>query len=140
MEILEKLAEHKKKEKALKEEAKNLRIEFSKYITNKEIPLADRWEVFIAAPRDLKKHEEYIITAKSDGLKYVMDKWFDAPEVYGRGKQIYMADVFVDCVHHGEIHPSSFAYRMDEEKAKELLTQALEEVLSNNLGSFCYDW
>lgn len=133
MDIIEKLAD-------LKANTENLKVEFSQYITNKEIPLAPRWEVFIEAPHDLKNHEEYIITATSNGLKYVMDNWFGRSSSYSRGNQIYMADLFVDCVHGGEIHPSSFDYEMDTEQAEQLLTEALEEVLSNNLGSFCYDW
>lgn len=133
MNIIDKIAE-------LKKNTDNLKSEFCQYITNTEIPLADRWEVFIDAPYDLKNHEEYIITAKSEGLKYVMDNWFGRSSVYSRGNTIDMAILFVDCVHGGEIHPSSFDYEMDEEKAMELLSEALEEVLRNNLGSFCYDW
>lgn len=133
MEFLEKLEE-------LKKNTENLKSEFSQYITNKEIPLAQRWEVFIEAPYDLKNHEEYIITATSTGLKYVMDHWLGPSNYYSRGSQIYMADLFVDCVHGDEIHPSSFDYEINKQQAEVLLTQALEEVLSNNLGGFIYDW
>jgi hypothetical protein len=140
MSLVEKMKEYDKHKAALEVEAKQLKRDFELYIRDKSIPLVERWAFFESADDAFKNHSRWIITASSKGLKYVMDNRFDAPEVYGRGKQIFTARIFEECVWDGQLWPENFAYDMDKEKSEKLLTEALEEVLQKNIGSFCFDW
>jgi hypothetical protein len=140
MHILEKMNEYQKEKNALETKASKLKSEFREHITDKSTPLVERWEFFADAGDEFKEHSDWIIQPNSVGLKYVKDNWFDAPEVYGRGKRIDVAECFEDCVHGGELHPESFSYKMDKDEAEKCLTEALEEILEKNLGSFCIDW
>lgn len=140
MSIIHKIEEYNRRKNQLQTEAQNLKKEFEAVIVNKEIPLLERWKIFINADDDFKNHSDWIHSAQSDGMQYIMDNWFDAPEVYGRGKQIDIADMLCDCVGEEEFYPENFCRTKSIEDAMILLEQALEEILSENLGSFCYDW
>ena len=140
MHILEKMNEYQKEKNTLESKASKLKSEFREHITDKSIPLVERWEFFADAGDEFKEHSDWIIRANSVGLKYVMDNWFDAPEVYGRGKRIDVVECFEECVYEGELHVDNFGYDGDDEEAEKCLTEALEEILERNLGSFCIDW
>ena len=140
MTLQEKIQAYNQAKKDLEKQAKDLKSDFEKYLVNKNIPLVERWEFFVNSDEGFKNHKRSIHRANSEGMQYVMDNWFNAPEVYGRGKRIDVADLFGDCVHNGNIYPENFSYKMQKEDAQELLEEALEEILNNNLGSFCFDW
>lgn len=140
MHILEKMNQYQEEKNALEAKASKLKSDFREYIADKSIPLVERWEFFCEAGDEFKNHSDWIITAKSVGLKYVMDNWFDAPEIYGRGKRVDLTERFQDCVDGGELCPENFAYKMDKEEAEKCLIEALEEILDKNIGSFCIDW
>lgn len=140
MTLQEKIKAYNQAKKDLEKQAKDLKSDFEKYLINKSIPLVERWEFFVNADDGFKNHKSSIWRANSEGMQYVMDNWFNAPEVYGRGKKIETSEIFGDCVHHGNIYPENFSYKMQKEDAQELLEEALEEILNNNLGSFCFDW
>lgn len=146
--ILERISELKKKKSALNREAAKIREDFEIYITDQSIPLSERWDLFSQSPDELNNHMEYIIKAKSDGLISLLSYRFDAPEVYGRGKRIdtkelfdakkLFDNVFEDEPLHCEAEYYDTEYR-DEESIK-LNKEAMEEILSQNCGSFCLDW
>lgn len=140
MTLQEKIQAYNQAKKDLEKQAKALQGEFQKYIVDKNIPLVERWEFFVNADDNFKNHKDWIYSAKGQGMKYVMDNWFNAPEVYGRGKTIDVGSLFGDCVHNGNLYPENFAYKMQKEDAQEYLESALEEILKENLGSFCFDW
>lgn len=134
MDILEKFEAYHKDKQALEAKANKLKSDFREYISDKSIPLVERWQFFINTGDEFKEHSRWIIRPNSTGLKYVIDNWFDAPEVYGRGKRIDIAECFEDCVDAEEIYPENFSGSMDKEEAEKCLTEALEEILEKNIG------
>jgi len=135
--ILERLADLKQQEANLKKEAKKIQKEFENYISDKTIPLGQRWFLFVEAPDNLSNHERYFIKANSKGLQHIKDNWFDAPEVYGRGKRINTKTLFEDIFGDESLECDS-EYYSDEEI--ELYKEAMEDILNQNCASFCFDW
>jgi hypothetical protein len=135
--ILERIKELKKKKSALNQEAAKIREDFENYITDQSIPLGERWDLFSQSPDELNNHMKYIIKAKSDGLISLLSYRFDAPEVYGRGKRIDTKKLFDDIFEDEQLNYDTEYY--DEESIK-LNKEAMEEILSQNCGSFCLDW
>lgn len=141
--ILGRISELKKKKSALNQEAAKIKEDFETYITDQSIPLSERWDLFSRSPDELNNHMEYIIKAKSEGLISLLSYRFDAPEVYGRGKRIdtkalFDAKKLFDNIFEDEQSDYDTEYR-DEESIK-LNKEAMEEILSQNCGSFCLDW
>lgn len=135
--ILERISELNKKKSALNQEAAKIKEDFETYITDQSIPLSERWDLFSRSPDELNNHMEYIIKAKSEGLISLLSYRFDAPEVYGRGKRIDTKELFDNVFEDEPLHYEA-EYR-DEESIK-LNKEAMEEILSQNCGSFCLDW
>lgn len=134
--ILKRIQDLKQMKIELEKESAKLKADFKEYISDKSLPLAERWKIFAKSPDELKEHSNYIIRAKTRGLNYVLENWFDAPEVYGRGKRIETAYLF-DNVFDSNLNYNP-KYFSDEKVA--LCKEAMEDILSQNCGSFCYDW
>lgn len=102
-----------------------LKPDFEAHITDKNIPLNERWRFWLDAPDDLKNHLENLPC--SDAAPLICT---------------FLVDAITDSgVEHGECHT-----RIDiGSEVKELVTTeadaalVTEEVLHQNLGSFCYD-
>ena len=135
--ILKRLADLKKQEANLKKEANKIQTDFEEYISDQSIPLGTRWFLFVSAPDKLSNHEKYFITANTVGLQHVKDNFFDAPEVYGRGKRINTKELFEDIFKDESLSYDSDDY--DEETIK-LYKEAMEDILNQNCASFCFDW
>jgi len=135
--ILERINDLNRKKQELQKESDKLKREFSSYISNKDIPLHQRWKTFCKAPDELSNHERYLINARTKGLQYIKDNWFDAPEVYGRGKKISTKEMF-DRVF--STHDLKYSKQDYTEKEIALYKEAMEDVLSQNCASFCFDW
>lgn len=135
--ILKRLADLKQQESNLKKEAKKITKEFESYISDKTIPLGKRWFLFVEAPDTLSNHERYFIKAQSKGLQHIKDNWFDAPEVYGRGKRINTKELFEDIFEDESLAYDSESYDPSE---IELYKDAMEDILNQNCASFCFDW
>lgn len=135
--ILERLADLKQKEAALKRESSKIQIDFENYISNKDIPLGRRWFLFVTAPDNLSNHEDYFITANSDGLRYIKANWFDAPEVYGRGKRINTKTLFDNIFQDESLSYNEYDYNHE---LINLCKDAMEDILNQNCASFCFDW
>jgi hypothetical protein len=135
--ILQRLKDLEKRKKELKTEANAIRSDFESYIVDNNIPLGERWYLFSHSPDELNNHEDYLISAKSSGLQYILDNWFDAPEVYGRGKKINTKKFFEDIFEEKTLKYNEDEYESDE---IEWFKEAMEEILAQNCGSFCFDW
>jgi hypothetical protein len=107
-------------------------------IKDKSIPLMERWKIFNNSDDDFKNQQDWLYRAKGVGMKYIMDNWLDAPEVYGRGKTIIIKDLFEEVVYGDELNYTG--YKLNDEKMKQILISALEEILESNLSSFKFDW
>lgn len=149
MNIDEKLTDYREKDAALQKEARELKPEFETYLRNKNFPLLERWNNFVRAHEDLKNHKSSLIHPKSEALQHIMENWFDAPEVWGRGKIVNVANLMRDFVDRKGFHPLNLYYEITEDESEEeknlaegqrLLEEMLEEILAQNLGSFTYDW
>lgn len=137
MNIQEKLNQLNKEKNELENKYSQLKSEYHQYITDKKFPLMTRWEFFISAPSEMKEQSRWIIRGKTGFLSYVLDNWFDAPEVYGRGKQIYIDTLFEELIYEGKINLEGFDLDQFDEEDVEL---ALEELLQMNLEYFTFDW
>lgn len=115
----------------------NLKTAFRSYITDKNIPVVERWDYFIGAPSELKNSKDYIWHPKSEFLKNVFRKFSEIPEVYGRGKTIYLSKLFDDIIWEGEICMENV---YDEKTTEEDVKNGLEEILAQNLEYFKFDW
>lgn len=137
MNIQEKIEQLNKEKNELENKYRQLKSEYIQYITNKEIPLMTRWEFFISAPAEMKEQNRWLIRPKTGFLTYVKENWFDAPEIYGRGKKIYIDSLFEELIYEGKINLEGFDLDQFDEEDVEL---ALEELLQMNLEYFTFDW
>lgn len=135
--ILKRIQEFKQKKAELEREASKIQTDFESYISDQSLPLAERWSVFSRAPEELQDHSDYFITPTTKGLKYVLDNWFDAPEIYGRGKRIDTTNLFESVFDDKDLNYNP-KYVSEEKVA--LCKEAMEDILSQNCGSFCFDW
>lgn len=135
--ILERLNDLKTKKIELQNEANKIRTDFESYITNQDIPLSERWSLFVKSPDELNYHEDYLIDASSEGLQYILDNWFDAPEIYGRGKKIETKNLFENIFKDESLNYNENQHSEGDIK---LYKEAMEDILEQNCGSFCFDW
>lgn len=137
MNIQEKINQLNKEKNELENKYKQLKSEYLQYITDKKIPVLERWEFFISAPSEMKEQNRWLIRPSTKFMKYVVENWFNAPECYGRGKPIYIADLFGDIVWKGKIYMENvYVDYMTQEDVE----KGLEELLSLNLEYFTFDW
>lgn len=139
MELDEKIKDYLEQKNQLQKSANILKIEFTKYITNKNIPLLERWGYYIKAPNDVKYIKTDLISPKSKFLQQHFRHRFDAPEVYGRGKRIYINDIFGDLVWKGQINLEEYNYK-NPGLTEEEVFEGMEELLEENLDYFTFDW
>jgi hypothetical protein len=137
--ILQKMQLMQQKEDEIAQLGKELFAEFSAYIADKSVPLLTRWNFFINAHDRLKGHESYIPDFHTDGMEYVREKIFEDGE-HHRGEVIYLRDIFSAWVEVKHLNFKDFEISYDEETCEEKLIDAMEEVLSMNMGSFDFDW
>lgn len=102
--------------------------DFFKYITNKEVPLSERWELFTQAPSYLKEHSgmmEHFQVLDNLGIDYFDEMYYEKYE---------------------RIETYSLAERLEEELlgekglTQEKIDEVKEQILEQNLGSFDLDW
>lgn len=139
MNLLLKLEYLNKEKNELNQKYLSVKKEFEQYIVNKNYPLLQRWNIYIKADEELKNKKRYIFSPKSKYLKYVFENSFNASEIYGRGKEIYLEKLFDEIVDTNEIYLDNVNYDKTNFK-KEDIENSLEEILELNLYSFTYDW
>ena len=104
-------------------------------ITNKSIPLLDRWNVFAEAPAAFKNYSSYLPKRSPEFDSFINIHLADEE----RGTIVNMTDwgqTFIfNVIKHGE------GSLLEWTKSGTLTNVALlEDILTHNLGSFCYDW
>ena len=137
MDIKEQIQAINLEKDAVMQKYKNVKTAFRSYITDKSIPVIERWNFFLNAPSELKNNKDYIWHPNSKYLKKELDRFTDIPEVYGRGKAIYVTDFFTDVVFEGKIWIENV---YDEKITEDDIKNALEEILAQNLEYFHFDW
>lgn len=137
MDIKEKIQAVNLEKEALIQKYQALKTEFQSYITDKNIPVIERWEYFREAPSELKDNLDYIWHPKSKFLQDRMDRFSDIPEIYGRGKKIEVTEFFEDLVWGSKIWMQNLS---DKSLTEDDIKNALEEILEQNLEYFHFDW
>ena len=113
----------------------DLQSDYWTYITDKSIPVMDRWEVYVEAPKELKEHDDYIVEFNSPFLQLL----FDVDNGYlERGQHIYIHDRICHIIYDGiiDLERNNLQYEYTEADVHE----AMEELLLKNLSYFTFDW
>lgn len=143
MSIKAKLKELDKEQNALDKKYTKVEQKYKQYITNKDIPVLERWEFFINASSKLKNSFSGVATFNSKLLQGYMQSFENGPGS-PRGEKIVMEDVLADYAHpditQEELDYLAENYLGCDTLTKEDVEEAIEEVLSKNLESFTYDW
>lgn len=125
----------------LQNKIQSIKEEYIKYITNKDIPLEERWSTFINAPQELKEHDTYGPKFKNIPNDFVM---YEGPIHADRGYTINIKDMFEEIEEVlSEIKSGTYEpiYKWHIKSYEKLDVNALkEEILEKNIGSFDYDW
>lgn len=120
---------------SLDKKSKTIKSDYLAYIQDKSIPLEERWGVFKHAPKTFKEHSKHILSRHNPGINKLLehlDGEYSKDEFKNFDTVELVSDVFeMDYLEEGE--------ELSEEE-KELYTQAIEELLRLNCGSFCYTW
>jgi hypothetical protein len=133
----------------LEEEIDKATGEFEAFIKDKNIPLIKRWKTFVEGHGvGLTDRYPDMCCNTGVGLEYLLNHCFNAPELYGRGKEINLVSRLCNCIDlkTGELHPEIFISWSDcnksemQTKTESLLISTLEEIMEQNIGTFCYDW
>jgi len=107
----------------LQSSIEKVKAEFRAVITNKDIPLDERWDFFVRSPDILKEHQNWIAhfdIEKETDFSYYDDFYFERYQT---------------------IHTSDLVERVEErEKFANYVVPLKEEILHKNLGGFQYDW
>jgi hypothetical protein len=112
--------------------------EFTWYISNKEIPLEERWEFFLNAPEWLKNTTTYIYHFKCLE-KYTTGKY---------GNENFYEDEIYQCVDKHEtptvgciLESIDDNKEIEESKFSDQdIIDLKEEFLENNIGAITFDW
>ncbi len=113
-----------------------LRAKYLDYITDMNIPLADRWEVFVEAPYEFQEHRAWCFTFETERM--LPSKEINWYEDFGveRCNTVYSRDLI-----EGTLPMFlSNIFLNDPIKAQLVLEAFRIEILDTNLGSFVYDW
>ncbi len=119
---------------------KALQGPFSHHITNKELPLTDRWQFWVEAPMELKKPiRDYY--GHPNGK---VSKWVERVRLefyWNRGATMLWKDIMEEAVDHivstGKFDPEFLSY---EVASHEEMVELLEAILASNEPGFEYDW
>lgn len=113
----------------------NLQADYRLYITDKSIPLMDRWEVYVKAPDELKEHDDYIVEFDSPFLQVLFDV---SDGCLDRHDTIYIHDKICHIIYDGiiDLEGNDLQYEYTEADVRE----AMEELLLMNLSYFTFDW
>lgn len=113
---------------------KEKKIEFESFITNKNVPLDQRWNLWVKAPSELKN--------KSSSIEYF--KEIDSDQIMYEGELVH-TDRYqtIEMVLAAENYEWKLKYPRPtdvHEYTQEGLNRFKEEILNRNIESFIYDW
>lgn len=103
-----------------------IKSNFEKIIGDKDIDLHARWETFRRAPDCLKEHSTYV--PQFIDMDDLCDRWARHETVDTRVFINYLYEMFED------------ADRNIPEPVVKLINELKCQIMSNNIGSFSYDW
>lgn len=117
-----------------------MRQQFTTVITDKSIPLNERWELFKKAPTELKETTCWVVNFNTlNEAEGGHVSWYDMFGV-DRHQTVEMLDIIErleEIIEYGQTKIKAKQFFIDN-PAK--LDDLKEEILSMNLQSFVYDW
>lgn len=132
-------------------QAQATKEDYLKIITDQNISLEERWEIFVNAPHEFKKHDHYIIHFAIIEENLPIFTLYDDLHC-DHGETVETADM-VDtlCETMADYEPDNASEENDDEdedqntgkilyKNPNIIDQLKEEILAKNLGSFKNDW
>tara|TARA_R110002073_G_scaffold30422_1_gene94869 strand:- start:91 stop:480 length:390 start_codon:yes stop_codon:yes gene_type:complete len=115
-----------------------LKKELEEYIVDKNIPLQERWDLWLLAPDSLKNHGDWISAASKLTHYDATSQWRDRYQTYTFEQTPW------DMLDNADVPLEDTP---DEDRLVEYLEEYvpegiefLESVLEHNLGSYCHDW
>jgi hypothetical protein len=135
--------------KTVESDLKELKEQFTFIITDKDRPLEERWDIFKNAPTFLKDHDTSIYHfdfIKSDDGR--SENWHRLFDYYERHQTVYLLDVIdnFESIHKMlNSDPPQLGYKDHYKKwpcfkDPETIVRAKEQVLKDNIETFCFDW
>lgn len=117
---------------AYKQDSNPLKDRFLAFIKDKSVPLNERWETYLEAPREFLEHHFWVVHFDSEKLLESGEiSWYDD---FGadRGVTVSGADII-------DRMEDSIEFE-DDVYTPEIVAAFKEEILQKGLGSFDYDW
>ena len=119
-------------------ELKMIKTDLLSFITDKKVPLEERWNFFVSVSKQFKEHSDYLVNF-STIKKYVRNfNWNDSFEQWNRGHIVQTEDIIIAI--------EEMQYPECEDKLSkafntiERINELQEEILVRNIGSFVFDW
>jgi RNAse (barnase) inhibitor barstar len=129
--------------KAAQEQVKNLKSQYKVYITDKNIPLEDRWQFFESMPDELKEQERFVVNFVSLN-KYIPNfNWYY--EFHMEKGYAQNMDSIIERIEEA-IYMYNDEPQLDNKVGKGFvknptaMAEFKEEILRKNLRGFIFDW
>ena len=114
----------------LKSHMKSLNSEYLAYIFDKDYSIESRWDVYLAAPHEMKKHKSYIEHFKSLPDDFI---GYDMPYYVEKYQTVNIIRLIERVLEYND--------NFDENQGKLINIDMLkDEILQKNIGSFEFDW
>ena len=130
MKFIESMDEFVKSVEATKQTGEALKLVYLDLITDKNIPLDERWNVFTKAPSFWQEHDLSVPSFSIEAEREI--NWYDDFNIEKR-ETVDLIDIIKQLE---EDIKRGFATGW----TLELANQLKEDILKQNLGSFEYDW
>jgi len=115
------------------------RDSFTEAIKDKSIPLADRWDLFSAAPEGFRGHHTWIW--HPEALRSLGRREWDALTYPERYQDIDVTDLVNDRIDLRNPENDDLDNdEVGEGVTREIMIALMEEMLEKNIGSFTFDW
>jgi hypothetical protein len=134
MSITQNIAKLQQQKAAYEQSAKEIKVEFAQYITDKSVPVLTRWKVFSDAPIELRTHQPTTPHFNSRYLRNVESHFSE------NGKYVIIDLIYEFNYHWVDLEAQELLPDRYFDWEEENLEEALEEILAMNLGSYKIDW
>jgi hypothetical protein len=134
MSITQNIEKLQQQKAAYEQSAKEIKAEFTQYITDKSVPVLTRWQVFSDAPIELRTHQPTTPHFNSQYLRNV-ERHFSE-----NGKYVIIDLIYEFNYHWVDLEAQELLPDRYFDWEEENLEEALEEILAMNLGSYKIDW
>jgi hypothetical protein len=117
-----------------------LKLDMEAFIKDKDIPLAERWDVWVKAPDSLKNTNDYYYDMQLGDIDLIDQSHNDLD----RRQVINVVDFLdnaIDIIYNDLADQTLEGGMPSRENFKPAgLDELKEHILSSNMGSFIYDW